>query len=127
MQASLIRIKAFLKYAGVHLDDAGEEAFAMRNEEAVTRCSDAAVAMIKAVDAALASGKARQACEDPGILQKMISQISFDQNEAKRLAGDLFDLVQARDKDFPVDEASMLIRKGRELLDEVKRLCLPVH
>ncbi len=127
MQASLIRIKAFLKYAGVHLEEAGEEVFAMRDKEAVMRCSDAAVAMIKAVDAALASGKAGQACEDPGVLQKMISEISFDRDEAKRLAGDLFDLVQAREKDFSMDEARKLVRKGRELLDEVKRLCLPVH
>lgn len=127
MQASLIRTKTFLKYARIHLDEADKEAFAMREKEALMRCSDAACAMIKAVDAALASGKAGQACKEPDVLQKMIAELSFDPNDAKRLAGDLFSLVHARGKDLPMKEVRRLLRSGRELLDEVGRLCLPVH
>lgn len=121
--ASLIRTRTFLKYAQSHLEEAEHALAGGRYGDVATRCSDAAIALAKAVSATLMRPAGEGPPEGKALLS-LIAELCFDREEAKRLAGDIDSLVHAGRAEPGREDAARLTALGKTLLDDVRRLCL---
>jgi hypothetical protein len=122
----MIRIKTFLKYAKTHLQEADA---ALRQDNpavAVSRCSDMAIALIKAMAAALPRIKKDFLEMDNKDLYRAISDLTYTPDEARRLTQSIWELWKAEKSfDSPSSraEAQAVFSKAEETFNLVYELC----
>ncbi|MBW1670126.1 MAG: hypothetical protein JRJ40_01745 [Deltaproteobacteria bacterium] len=123
----MIRVHTFLKYARTHLQEADA---ALREDHptvAIGRCSDMAVALIKAMAAALPRIKKDFLEMDNKALYKAISDLTYTPDEARRLTQSIRELWKAEKScDTPPSraEAKAVFSKAEETFKLVYELCV---
>ncbi len=123
----MIRVHTFLKYAGTHLQEA--EA-ALREDHpavAISRCSDMAIALIKAMAAALPKTKKNFLEMDNKALYKAISDLTYTPDEARRITQSIWELRKAEvscDNHPSRAEVKAVFSKAEETFKLVHDLCI---
>jgi hypothetical protein len=119
----MIRVRTFLKYAGIHLEEA-EAALRKDCPDVVSaRCRDAAIAMTKAIAASLPRTGKDFLSMDKDALAKVISDLAETKGEACRIAKTICELKESSDC-LSKTEAEETFFTAGETLKSVHRLCL---
>ncbi|MDL1957772.1 MAG: hypothetical protein LWW99_00050 [Deltaproteobacteria bacterium] len=92
----MIRVHTFLKYARTHLQEAETALHEDHLAVAVGRCSDMAIALIKAMAAALPRTKKDLLEMDNKAFSKTISDLTYTPDEARRIVQSIWELRKAR-------------------------------
>ena len=122
----MIRIHTFLKYAKTHLQEADAALQENNPAVAVSRCSDMAIALIKAMAAALPRIKKDFLEMDNKDLYRAISDLTYTPDEARRLTQSIWELWKAEKSfDSPPSraEAEAVFSKAEETFKLVYKLC----
>jgi HEPN domain-containing protein len=121
----MIRVRTFLKYAGTHL----QEARIARKENhpalVISRCSDMAIALIKAIAAAIPGIKKDFLKMDDRALSKVISDIVYTPDDAIRIAKNILELENAAVSCGGVpsrEDAETVFYKAEEVFETVRKL-----
>jgi hypothetical protein len=122
----MIRVHTFLKYARTHLQEA--EAALQEDHPAVAigRCSDTAIALIKAMAAALPRTKKDLLEMNNKAFSKTISDLTYTPDEARRITQSIWELrkVQISGNSLPSRaEAEAVFSMAEETFKLVHDLC----
>ncbi|HID97253.1 MAG TPA: hypothetical protein EYP57_03565 [Thermodesulfobacteriaceae bacterium] len=88
----MIRLVTFIKYAGIHLEEARTALQAENLEKAAASCSDMAVALVKALDSALPYVTGDFMEMDEKGLGRALSELTGSLNAARNMARDILEL-----------------------------------
>lgn len=123
----MIRVHTFLKYARTHLQEA-EAAKRMDNPAiAIGRCSDMAIALTKAMAAALPRIKKDFLEMENKALYKAISDLTYTPDEARRITQSIWELRKAEEScDSPPSRAEVkaVFSRAEETFKLVHDLCV---
>jgi len=123
----MIRVRTFLKYARIHLEEADT---ALRRDHlamVTARCRDMAIALTKAMAASLPGIKKDLLEMDEKALSKAISDLAETPDEACRIAESICELRKARNSDTGSSskaEAEEFFFRAEETYRSVHNLCL---
>ena len=92
----MIRVHTFLRYARTHLQEAEDALQGDNPAIAINRCSDMAIALIKAMAAALPGIKKDLLEMDDKAFSKTISDLTYTSDEAKRITQSIRKLRKSR-------------------------------
>ncbi|MCD6198761.1 MAG: hypothetical protein J7K15_09355 [Deltaproteobacteria bacterium] len=123
----MIRVHTFLKYARTHLQEA--EAALQEDHPAVAigRCSDMAIALIKAMAASLPRIKKDLLEMDNKALYKAISDLTYTPDEARRITQSIWELRKAEESGDSLlsrAEVKAVFSKAEETFKLVYDLCV---
>jgi hypothetical protein len=124
---STIRVHTFLKYARTHLQEAGAALREDRPAVVVGRCSDMAIALIKAMAASLPGIKKDFMEMDDKTLYKAISDLTYTPDEAKRITRSIRELRKAEEScNNPLSgaEVKAVFSRAEETFRLVYDLCV---
>ncbi len=93
----MIRVRTFLKYARIHLEEADAALRRDCLDVVIARCTDMAIALTKAMDAAFPGIKRDFLEMDEKALSKAISDLAETPEEACRVARAICEFRKARD------------------------------
>nr|HDM99751.1 hypothetical protein [Deltaproteobacteria bacterium] len=122
----MIRVHTFLKYAKTHLEEADS---ALRRDHpaiAVGRCSDMAIALIKAMAAALPGTKKDFLEMDNNAFYNAISDLTYTQEEARKITRSIWELRktgESYDRLPSRAEVKAVFSKAEETFKLVHDLC----
>ncbi|RPI51008.1 MAG: hypothetical protein EHM49_07760 [Deltaproteobacteria bacterium] len=122
-----IRVHTFLKYARTHLQEAGAALREDRSAVAVGRCSDMAIALIKAMAASLPRIKKDFMEMDNKALYKAISDLTYTPDEARQITRSVCELRKTGEScNNPPSraEAKAVFSKAEETFRLVHDLCV---
>ena len=123
----MIRVHTFLKYAGTHLQEAEAALLEDHPAVAIGRCSDMAVALIKAMAAALPRTKKDFLEMDNKALSKAISDLTYTPDEARQITRSIWELRKAGESsDSPPSRAEVkaVFSRAEETFKLVHDLCV---
>ena len=124
---STIRVHTFLKYARTHLQEAGAALRDDRPAVAIGRCSDMAIALIKAMAASLPRIKKDFLEMDDKAFYKVISDLTYTPDEARRITQSIWELRKAEEScNNPPSRAEVkaVFSKAEETFKLVYDLCV---
>ena len=124
---SMIRVHTFLKYARTHLQEADAALLEDHPMAVIGRCSDMAIALIKAIAASLPRIKKDFLEMDNKALSKAISDLTHTPDEAKRLTHSIWELRKVEESgDSPPSRAEVkaVFSKAEETFKLVYDLCV---
>ena len=124
---SMIRVNTFLKYARTHLQEAETALLEDHPTVAIGRCSDMAIALIKAMAASLPRIKKDFLEMDNKALSKAISDLTHTPDEARRITQSIWELRKAEESgDGPPSRAEVkaVFTKAEETFKLVYDLCV---
>ncbi len=124
---SMIRVHTFLKYARTHLQEAEAALLEDHPAVAIGRCSDMAIALIKAMAAALPGIKKDFLEMDNKALYKAISDLTYTPDEARRITQSIWELRKAEESGDSLPskaEAKPVFTKAEETFKLVHDLCV---
>jgi hypothetical protein len=122
----MIRVHTFLKYARTHLQEADAALREDRPAVAIGRCSDMAIALIKAMAASLPRTKKDFLEMDNKALYKAISDLTYTPDEARRITQSIWELRKAEvlcDSPPSRAEVKAVFSKAEETFKLVHDLC----
>ena len=122
----MIRVHTFLKYARTHLQEAETALQEDHLAVAIGRCSDMAIALIKAMAAALPRTKKDLLEMDNKALSKAVSDLAYTPDEARRIVQSIWELrkAQVSGNSLPSRaEAEAVFSKAEETFKLVHNLC----
>ena len=123
----MIRVHTFLKYARTHLQEAEAALLEDHPAAAIGRCSDMAIALIKAMAAALPRTKKDFLEMDNKALYKAISDLTYTPDEARRITRSIWELRKAEGScDSPPSRAEVkaVFSRAEETFKLVHDLCV---
>ena len=123
----MIRVHTFLKYAETHLQEA--KAAKREGDPAVVigRCSDMAIALTKAMAAALSRNKKDFLEMDNKALSKAISDLTYTPDDAIRITQSILELQKAERSNGSLPskaEVEVVFSKAEETFRLVYDLCV---
>ncbi len=123
----MIRVRTFLKYARIHLEEADAALRRDRLAMVTARCRDMAIALTKAMAASLPGIKKDFLEMDEKDLSRAISDLAETPDEACRIAKSICELRRARDLDAgscSKAKAEEVFFRAEEIYRSVHNLCL---
>ncbi|MEA3385076.1 MAG: hypothetical protein U9Q89_01265 [Thermodesulfobacteriota bacterium] len=123
----MIRVHTFLKYARTHLQEAEAALLEDHPTAVIGRCSDMAIALIKAIAASLPRIKKDFLEMDSKALYKAISDLTHTEDEARRITRSIWELWKAEESsDSPPSRAEVkaVFSRAEETFRLVYDLCV---
>jgi hypothetical protein len=123
----MIRVHTFLKYAKTHLQEADSALRMDHPEIAIGRCSDMAIALIKAMAAALPRIKKDFLEMDNNALYKAISDLTHTPEEARQISQSIWELRETGKSNNRLPsraEVKAVFSKAEETFKLVHDLCV---
>ena len=123
----MIRVHTFLKYAKTHLQEAEAALLEDHPAAVIGRCSDMAIALIKAIAASLPRIKKDFLEMDNKALSKAISDLTYTPNEARQITRSIWELRKAEESgDGPPSrvEVKAVFSRAEETFKLVHDLCV---
>jgi hypothetical protein len=122
----MIRVHTFLKYARTHLQEAETALQEDHLAVAIGRCSDMAIALIKAMAAALPRTKKDLLEMDNKAFSKTISDLTYTPDEARRITRSIWELRKTERPNGSLPskaEAEAVFSRAEETFKLVHNLC----
>lgn len=120
----MIRVKAFLKYAGIQLTEIKSAFRSEKWDTFLSLCSDLASSLIKTIEVTISKESING---DRKALLKAVAELVIEKKEAQGITDNLLELLEKKDKvsDLSREEAKAMLEKAEYVYNYVKRLCLP--